>query len=234
MVLAGGEGTRLRPLTERIPKAMIPVAGRPILEWIIRWLLSNHISHIVVGLAYKKEVVVSFLDNLSLGISFDYSEHTVEGGTGQGFRLAIERHVRDESFLAMNGDELTDINISTLSEFHRRSGGLVTIAVSPLRSDFGIVETSGDTITRFREKPALGEYLVSTGVYLFQREILDFLPIEGSIERDVFPGLAAKGLLRAYRHDGFWSTVNTVKDLKKAERQLLRSGFMQAIAATPS
>jgi NDP-sugar pyrophosphorylase family protein len=207
---------------------MIPIGGKPILEWILRWLMRNEISHIVVGVAYKKEAVIDYLNKIQLEVELSYSEHTVEGGTGEGFRLAISRYVKDEAFLAMNGDELTDICISEFANFHFQSGGLATIAVCPLRVPFGIVELNGDAIEGFREKPVLNTYCVSTGVYIFNHGILDFLPQKGNIETETFPRLAAQGLLKAYRHQGFWGTINTVKDIREVEKELLtRSVFVE-------
>ncbi len=224
VVLAGGEGLRLRPLTDQRPKAMIPLAGKPIIGWIIEWLLRNGIARIVVGVAYKKEIVTEYLSSLSLGVEVKISEHTVEGGTGEGFRLAIQRHVNDNAFLAMNGDEITNIPISEFAEFHFRNGGLATIAVSHLRSPFGVVEITGNKIIGFREKAILDAY-VSAGVYIFNREIIQFLPVKGNIETDTFPVLAQDGKLRAYRHKGFWGTINTLKDLREIEMNLMSGGL---------
>ena len=220
VILAGGEGLRLRPLTSDRPKAMIMLAGKPILDWVIQWLVRNSITRIIVGVAYKKEVVIDHISKHSLNdVEFKFSEHTVEGGTGEGFRLAIERHVRDDTFLAMNGDEITDIKVPEFADFHSRHGGLATIAVSPLRSPFGVVEISGDTVTGFSEKPLLDKY-VSTGVYVFDRKILEFLPVTGNIENETLPRLARARQLKAYRHQGFWGTVNTLKDLREIENEL--------------
>jgi mannose-1-phosphate guanylyltransferase len=220
VVLAGGEGLRLRPLTDDRPKVMIPVAGKPILGWVVDWLRRNELSKIVVGVAYKGHAVVEYLRNSVRGVDLCFSEHTVEGGTGQGFRLAIERYVEDENFLAMNGDELTDMQISQFADFHLRNEGLATIAVSPLYSPFGVVEMDGDTITGFREKAALEPYYVSIGIYMFNRELVDLLPHAGNIETETFPKLASRGSLKAFRHKGFWGTINTIKDLQEVERKL--------------
>jgi NDP-sugar pyrophosphorylase family protein len=220
VILAGGGGLRLRPLTNHLPKAMIPLAGKPIIGWIIEWLLRNGISRIVVGVAYKKEIVTEYLSSLSLGVEFKISEHTVEGGTGEGFRLAIQRHVDDNAFLAMNGDEITNIPISEFADFHLQNGGLATIAVSHLRSPFGVVEISGNKIVGFREKAVLDAY-VSSGVYIFDHGIMPFLPVKGNVEADTFPKLAQDGKLSAYKHTGFWGTVNTFKDLREIELNLM-------------
>jgi len=205
---------------------MISVAGKPILDWIIQWLIGNEIPHIVVGVAYKKETVKEHIQHLGANAEFDFSEHTVEGGTGEGFRLAIKRYVSDDRFLAMNGDEITNINVSEFANFHVRFGGLATIAVSNLRSPFGVVEIDGDSIVNFKEKTLLDAY-VSTGVYIFDHGILELLPIKGNIENDTFPRLARDGQLRAYRHKGFWGTINTLKDLQEVEREL-KKGILTA------
>jgi NDP-sugar pyrophosphorylase family protein len=199
---------------------MIPVAGKPILGWVVDWLRRNEVSKIVVGVAYKGDVVIEYLKNTVHGVDLRFSEHTVEGGTGEGFRLAIKRHVQDENFLAMNGDELTDMQISQFADFHLHNGGLGTIAVSPLRSPFGVVDVSGDAITGFREKAVLEPYYVSIGIYMFNRAIVGLLPHAGNIETETFPKLASRGSLKAFRHKGFWGTINTMKDLQEVERRL--------------
>jgi NDP-sugar pyrophosphorylase family protein len=222
VVLAGGAALRLRPLTDNFPKAMIKVTGKPLLEWILEWLKRNGLKQIVIGVAYRKEAITEYFgDGTDFGANIKYSEHTVEGGTGEGFRLAIKRHVHDDCFLAMNGDELTDIEISRFTKFHQTGGKIATIALAPLRSPFGTVDINDrNAVLSFREKPVLREHLVSTGVYIFQRAIMGYLPTKGSVERETFPKLAAQGELKGYIHDGFWGTVNTIKDLQDLELKL--------------
>lgn len=221
VVLAGGAGLRLRPLTDDIPKAMIIVAGRPLLQWIIDWLKRNGISNIVIGVAHKKEKIIGyFADGTKFGVKIRYSNHTVEGGTGEGFRLAIERHVRDDVFLAMNGDEMVDLTVSELVRHHQSQGGVVTIAVGPLRSPYGLVELQGNDVVGFQEKPIIRAHYVSVGVYVMSRRVLEYLPQKGDIEKSAFPRLASEGMLKAYVHNGFWATVNTIKDLEDVESQL--------------
>ena len=221
VILAGGAGLRLRPLTDDIPKAMIIVAGKPLLQWIIEWLKFNGISNIVVGVAYKNEKIIDYFGNgKDFGVTIKYSVHTVEGGTGEGFRLAIERHVKDGVFLAMNGDELVRINTKEFLESHLANGGIATLAVGPLRSPFGVVEIDGTNILRFREKPTLMAHYVSIGTYIFSRQVLEYLPPRGDMERTLFPRLASMRKLKAYVYDGFWATINTLKDLDDVERLL--------------
>ncbi len=174
----------------------------------------------VIGVAHRKEVIMNhFRDGRDIGLHIKYTEHTVHGGTAEGFSHAI-RATESEDFLAMNGDELTNINISSFRKFHLSRGGVATIGVTFLESPFGIVRKNRDRVVSFDEKPRLHPYLVSIGVYFFNRQILRYLPETGSVEHDTFPILAKEKKLFAYRHDGYWCTVNTAKDVAKAELQL--------------
>jgi len=220
VILVGGAGLRLRPYTEDFPKCMIPLQGKPLLHWILTWLREYGFDHIVLGVSYRKEAVVNYVRENPVGVAVDFSEHTQEGETGEGFRLAIERHVRDENFLAMNGDELTNLNLERLTEFHLKQKTVATIAVSPMRSPFAVLEINGNDVIGFKEKPILEDKLVSTGIYVFNHAILEYLPAKGSIEKTAFPTLAEKRLLKAFRlaKDECWLTINSVKELSVADK----------------
>lgn len=221
VVLVGGSGLRMRPLTEDLPKCMIPLNGKPLIYWTLTWLRDYGIEHAVLGVSYHKEAVINYINNNPLGLKVDFSEHTQEGETGEGFRLAIKRHVDDENFIAMNGDELTNLNLEKFVDFHLSQKGLATVAVSPMQSPFAVLEINENNITGFREKPLLEDTLVSSGIYIFNHGICEFLPVTGSIEKITFPLLAKKRLLKAYRLSANerWLTVNSVKDLSIAEKK---------------
>ena len=221
VVLVGGAGLRMRPFTEDMPKCLIPLQGKPLIHWTISWLKSNGFKHIVMGVAYRKEVVISYVKENSQGLKIDFSEHTVEGETGEGFRLAISRFVKDEDFFAMNGDEITSLDLTRLEEMHLKYKPTATIAVSPMRSPFGILDLEGEDIVGFKEKTLVKDLLVSTGVYMFNRKILNYLPAKGSIEKLVFPQLAKERALKACRlkPEELWLTINSVKDLSVAEKE---------------
>ena len=220
VILVGGAGLRMRPFTEDLPKCMIPLQGKPLIHWIINWLKCYGFKHIVMGVAYRKEVVMDYLKENTQGLKIDFSEHTVEGETGEGFRLAISRFVKDEDFLAMNGDEITNLNLERLEELHIKNKPVATIAVAPMRSPFGVLTLDGDDIVGFKEKILLEDMPISIGVYMFNQEILSYIPQTGSIERTVFPLLAQKRLLKACRlkPNELWLTINSVKDLSLAEK----------------
>jgi len=223
VVLVGGSGLRCRPLTEDMPKCMVPLHGKPLIYWTLTWLREFGFEHVVLGVSYHKEVVMKYASENDLGIRIDFSEHTLEGETGEGFRLAIERHVTDENFLAMNGDELTNMNLEKLVGFHLAQKGIATIGVSPMLSPYAVIETKGTNIVGFHEKPILEDKLVSTGIYMFNHAICDYLPEKGKIEKTAFPELANRGLLKAYllSKNEHWLTVNSLKDLSAAEKEFL-------------
>jgi len=222
VVLAGGGGTRLRPLTNNIPKPMIRILGKPILQWVIEWLTSNGIFNIVIGVSYKKEAVMNyFKDGSEFDCRIKYSIHSVEGETGEGFRLAISRYVNDDIFLAMNGDEISNFNITELINYHQKHNPMATIAVTNPRSNFGVIKVDKNgEILSFDEKPILSNILVSIGIYLFNHQIIDYLPVRGPIEKTTFPLLVKLKLIRAFPIKGDWLTVNTMKDLKFVENFL--------------
>jgi NDP-sugar pyrophosphorylase family protein len=211
-------------LTNGVPKALVRIRSKPLLQWVIKWLSRNGVRDLVIGVAYEKEKIMDYFgDGSRFGVRIKYSVHTVEGGTAEGFRRAIERHVNDQTFLAMNGDELTNLNVGKLYELHASSGAVATVAVTPFKSPFGIVRLDfNDRVVDFEEKVMIPDTYVSIGVYAFQREILDFIPIRGDIEKTTFPALSGMNRLQAYRHDGYWMTVNNLKELQEAEDNIER------------
>jgi NDP-sugar pyrophosphorylase family protein len=200
---------------------MIPLRGKPLIYWVLTWLKGFGFEHAVLGVSYHKEVVMKYVKENYQDMKVDFSEHTQEGETGEGFRLAIKRHVPDENFLAMNGDELTNMNLDKFAEFHLAQKGIATVAVSPMQSPFAVLEIEGTNIVGFKEKPLLEDKLVSAGIYMFNHAIADYLPEVGKIEETAFPRLVQKGLLKAYPmgKKEHWLTVNSVKDLSVAERE---------------
>src|SRR5216683_3725111 len=170
IVLAGGAGVRLRPLTDDIPKGLVRVAGKPLLQWVVEWLRQNDVENLVIGVAYLKEKIMRYFgDGHKFGVSIRYSEHSVEGGTGEGFRLAIKRYVDDESFFAMNGDQVTDLNLESMFKTHAKGKAMATVAVVHPRLPFGLVITDENGYCRaFQEKPVLRNVACSSGIYLFQ------------------------------------------------------------------
>ncbi len=219
VVLSGGEGVRLRPLTKDLPKGLVRVGGTPLLQWVVEWLKANGVNLVVMGVAYLKEQIIEYFGNGErFGVEIKYSVHTVEGGTGEGFRLAIARYVEEETFFALNGDQITDITLGPMFARHAKSDALATIAVVHPRLPFGLVEIDKrDNCRGFLEKPILNDRFVSTGVYVFEKKITKYLPTRGDVERSTFPRLSRLHRLGAYRHRGSFITVNSLRELDEAE-----------------
>ena len=205
IIIVGGKGLRLRPYTDNIPKCMIKIAEEPLLYWILEWLRNNGVEKVILGVDYKKEVIIEYIRQNDFGMKIVINDHTNAEGTGDAFRLAIENQcVDDEVFLAMNGDEL-----------------IATILLCPLKSPFGIVSVdSNHVVIEFQEKPILDEYFVNSGIYIFTQEIRKYLPEKGDIERTTFRELAIMRKLAAFKYFGFWNTINNIKELKDIEKNI--------------
>jgi NDP-sugar pyrophosphorylase family protein len=223
VLIAGGEGARLMPLTADRPKTLVEVGGKPLLYWIIQWLKSYGIKHLVIGVAYKKEKIFEYMaQNKNFGLEVDFSEHTLEGGTAQGFKRAM-RFVKDEDFVAMNADELTNMDLNDMIREHEASKPLVTMALSPFYCRFSVVESDDNhKVTRFQYGKRIPNVNVSNGIYIFNSKILAYIPDTGSIEDLLFAKLAQDGKLMSYlmKDSDDWVSVNTVKEIREAEEKL--------------
>ena len=228
VIIAGGEGSRLKPLSNNKPKAMVVVNGQPILYWTLRWLKHHGIKNVTIGVAYKKEKIISYLKaNKNFDMNINISVHTLHGGTAQGFKLAISRFVTDENFIAMNCDEITNLQLPNLVRIHQKKSPVVTMALAPFHCRFSVVETkTNGFINGFKYGHMLPNVPVSIGIYAFNRSILNYIPDTGSIENSVFTPLAKKQKIAAYRlrPDEEWISVNDIKNVREVEEnpQLLK------------
>jgi len=222
VVLSGGEGIRLRPITKDLPKGLVKVGGKPLLQWVVEWLRASGVRNVVMGVAYLKDQIIDYFgDGARFGVDIKYSIHTVEGGTAEGFRLAIARYVDEDTFFALNGDQITDIRLTKMLHRHITSEAVATISVVHPRLPFGLVTIDRhDNCKGFLEKPVLRDRFISTGVYVFDKGIVSHLPQRGDIERATFPKLTRRGNLVAYRHPGSFITVNSLRELEEAEAAL--------------
>lgn len=223
VVIAGGQSTRLKPLTDNKPKTMIEVNNKPILYWIIKWLKTHKIKHLVLGVGYRKEKIYEFMKtNHNFGLDVDFSEDRIDGGgTAHAFRCAIEDYVKEDNFVGMNSDELTNMNLSRLMKKHEEHKPLVTMALSPFYCRFSVVKLqNGLKITDFEYGEKLWSVPVSMGVYVLSKDILEMLPEKGSIEDSLFAHLARgkkKIIGDMLGRSETWVSVNTQKDIKEAD-----------------
>jgi NDP-sugar pyrophosphorylase family protein len=216
LLLAGGKAERLGEAAQGLPKPLVPVAGFPLAEYTVARLAAAGVTRVIVACrAGQEEAFVNAL--AGLGAEIEAVGEPEPLGRGGGLRLAASRRRENGAVLALNGDELLDVDFGALLREHAGSGAAATVVVSQVRSPFGVVELEENgSITGFREAPLLDDW-VNSGVYVLDAEALARLPEKGDHEQSTFPELAAEGKLRGYRHRGVWLTVNTPKDLRRAE-----------------
>jgi NDP-sugar pyrophosphorylase family protein len=215
LLLAGGKAERLGEAAQGLPKPLVPVAGFPLAEYTVGRLVAAGVTRVLVACRAGQEA--SFVNALAgFGAEIDAIGEDEPLGRGGGLRLAASRRREQGTVLALNGDELLDVDFAALLAEHERSGAAATVVVAQVRSPFGVVALEDDgRITGFREAPLLDDW-VNTGVYALGSEALERLPERGDHEQSTFPELADEGKLRGHRHDGVWLTVNTPKDLRRA------------------
>lgn len=222
IILAGGLGKRLRPLTTERPKSLIEVAGIPILGWQLDWLRKNGVTDIVLCIGYMKDDVIAYIgDGEKLRLKVSYAVEGQPLGTGGAIKNAKRTMMGERFFLVINGDIISNINPMELTG--RLRGELVgVIALVQLRSPFGIIETSrGSYVTEFKEKPLLEDYWINAGVYYLSQGIFDYLPDKGNIETETFPKLARRNLMKAVKFKrSIWRSIDSHKDIEEAGKEL--------------
>ena len=219
LLLAGGKAERLGDAARGNPKPLVPLDGYPLADYIVHRLAQAGVTRVIVACRAGQEHL--FEAKLSgQGPEIVAAGEREPLGRGGGFRLAAAQREEEGPVLALNGDELLDVDLAALLERHERSGACATVVVAQVHSPFGVVDVGDDgTITGFREAPKL-DHWVNAGVYVLGEEALRRFPEQGDHETSAFPELAREGKLHAYRHEGVWLTVNTPKDLRRAEEFL--------------
>ncbi|REF00197.1 mannose-1-phosphate guanylyltransferase/phosphomannomutase [Thermomonospora umbrina] len=228
--MAGGEGTRLRPMTANQPKPLLPVINRPIMEHVLRLLKRHGLTETVVTVQFLAALIRNYFgDGEELGMSLSYATEEIPLGTAGSVKNAQEA-LRDDQFLVISGDALTDIDLTAMVDFHKKNGALVTIGLKrvPNPLEFGIIIVDDEgRIQRFLEKPTWGQVFsdtVNTGIYVMEPEVLDHVAEGVSVDwsSDVFPKLLAEGApLFGYVADCYWEDVGTHESYLKAQADML-------------
>jgi mannose-1-phosphate guanylyltransferase len=215
LILAGGEGTRLRPLTTTVPKPVVPLVDRPFIMFMLDWLHRHGVDDVIMSCGHLASGVRNVLgDGSALGIRLRYVEEPRPLGTGGALKFAEE--LLDDRFLMLNGDVLTDLDVTAQIAQHERTGARATLALTPVDDPraYGLVRTTDDgVVTEFVEKPSADQIdtrNISAGCYVLEKDVLDLLEPDrpASIERDVFPQLVGNGLYGCVS-EGYWLDIGT-------------------------
>jgi len=231
VILAGGFGTRLRPLSCTRPKLLFPIGNKPLLDWTLKNLAESNVKEVILAVNYMAEAFIHRYGNTAYKMKLHYSRETVPLGTGGPIKKAENMIGHDEPFLVLNGDIFTTINYAEAVRRHRKNDAVASIMLYQVEdpSRYGTVELAkNNRVVRFVEKPSKGKApsnLVNAGIYVLEPEIFDCIPAgkRVSIEREVFPKLAAKKKLYAYDFDGLWIDIGKHEDFLHANRLLLNA-----------
>jgi len=238
LILVGGEGTRLRPLTSTVPKPVVPLVDRPFIGFMLDWLRGHGVDDVVLSCGHLATGVRNVLgDGSGVGVRVRYMEEPQPLGTGGALKYA--ESLLDERFLMLNGDILTDLDLAEQIAQHERTGARATLALTPVEdpSNYGLVRTEPDgAVTAFVEKPSADQIdtnRISAGAYVLERSLLELLePDEpASIERDVFPRLVGEGLY-GYLAEGYWLDIGTPERYLAGTFDILEGTVMTSVELT--
>lgn len=219
LVLAGGKGERLRPLTDNLPKPMVPILGRPLLEYHLHWLRQQGIERAVLLAGYLQDVIRQhFRVERIPGLTIECIGEDQPLGRGGALRNGfLEAGIQDEILVATNGDIITNQELLPLQKLHEKEKSLATILLTGMVSPYGVVDVgSHGQIVSFQEKPKL-PYYINGGVYVLSGAVLDRFPELGDHETGLFPELVEEGTISGLKSEAFWCSVETKKDIDIVE-----------------
>jgi len=230
IVLAGGYATRLRPISYALPKLLFPVFGKPMIYWSLDLLKSLGTEEVILGVNYLADTLRSQVGSEYRGMSVKYSLETEPLGTAGPIKLASTNTTIDETFIAMNGDVIAQIDLREMLKQHKETGALITDALHEVKNPnrFGVVELDSENrIRRFVEKPnprQTPSRLVNAGIYLIEPEVLQMIPPDQkvSLEREIFPPLAKQGKLGGFTFSAHWFDIGNLTDFRKANFAMLQ------------
>jgi NDP-sugar pyrophosphorylase family protein len=219
VIQCGGTGTRLRPYTSILPKPLMPIGSRPVLELLLKWLRRNGIKEVFITTGYLGHLIRSVCgDGSQWNMQIIYTQEMEPLGTIGP--LSLLREHLDAPFLALNGDVLTDLNLNQFVSCHRRHHGTLTIATAtrPTKMDFGVIDEIDGRVTEFREKPEL-PHLVSMGIYCMDPAVLERIPpgVPFGFDDLMFRMLEEEAPVNVFKHNGLWLDIGRVEDFRKAQ-----------------
>ena len=215
LILAGGRGKRLRPLTDKIPKSLIPINKKPLIQYTVNYLKKFGINEIIICSGYKSNQIQNFLKKKkNFGCKIEYSIEKSPLGTAGAIRNAI-KNLSDESFLVINGDVITNIDLKKILKKPN------TIAASELKTKFGTMKIKNNKILKFNEKTDVENVWMNPGLYHLSTDILKILPHKGSLEAEIFPKLAKKKSLHTVKFKNvLWHSIDSFKDIELSSQEI--------------
>jgi mannose-1-phosphate guanylyltransferase len=219
VIQSGGAGTRLRPFTSVLPKPLMPIGARPVLELLLKSLRRHGLEEIYITTGYLGHLIQSFCgDGSQWGMKIQYTIEKEPLGTVGA--LSLLRDQLDSTFLMLNGDVLTDLDIRQFTSSHRKKRSLLTVATTArtTRLDYGVIDETKGQVTRFREKPTVS-HLVSMGVYCIEPKLLSYIPLGTPFGFDDFVHclMEKRVPIHTFMHKGFWMDIGRIEDFKKAQ-----------------
>ena len=215
LILAGGRGKRLRPLTDKIPKSLIPINKKPLIQYTIKYLKKFGINEIIICSGYKSKQIQNFLKKKkNFGCKIEYSVEKNPLGTAGAIKNAI-KNLSDESFLVINGDIITNIDLKKILKKPN------TIAANELKTKFGTMEIKNNKILKFNEKTDVQNVWMNPGLYHLSTDILKILPRKGSLEAEIFPKLAKNKSLHTVKFKNvLWHSIDSFKDIELSSQEI--------------
>lgn len=215
VILAGGKGERMRPYTEKMPKPMFLIGEKPVLWHIMKYYSCFGVTHFTLCLGYKGDKIQEYFENNNEeNWKIDFVNTGIETNKG-GRLLAVKDYIKTDDFYLAYGDDLSNVNIKELTNFHKEKKTIVTLTATPLKSNFGVIELDkNNLVTDFKEKPRL-DHWINGGFFVINKKIFNHLKDGMDLETDTFKELALKNQISAFKHDGFWNAMNTHKDTQE-------------------
>ncbi len=227
-ILCGGEGTRLRPYTYKIPKPMLPIGGKPIIEYVIENIKRSGIKDYILTVGYLNEQITGHLgDGSRLGVKVEFAVEEEKLNTA-GSVLPHKDNVNGTFVVAM-GDHITNIDIKDMIEHHKKSGAVATIALLKHRIpiQFGVADVKDGYVTGFREKPVI-EHLYNIAIYVFEPKIFDYIKPEEDFAKDVFPRMLGRGeRINAYIFEGIWFDIGHIDEYERLNEEFETSRLLK-------
>ena len=213
VILCGGKGTRLRELTEEIPKPLVEIGGKPIL-WHLMKIYSHYgFNDFILCLGYKGELIKEYFSrNNKENWKITFVDTGEEANKAERIKK-VQKYIKDDNFFVAYGDDVCDVNVKKVLDLHLKKGKIVTLTAVNLLSPFGVMEVNeNDEVTEFKEKPKL-DYWMNGGYFVFNKKIFNYLKEGYDLEKEAFEELAKEKQIAAFKHHGFWKSMNTFKDV---------------------